>query len=184
MSKSLEISSKGIVDKIYFLLGHKVMLDKDLAEMYGVKPIRLREQVKRNKLRFPGNFMFQLKEKEVDFMVSQNAIPSRKYLGGSLPYAFTEHGVLRLANILKSERAIQVSIRIIEVFVNMREMLITHKDILVKLERLEKKILKQDQHVKKHEDEIQVIFEALKQLLEPQQEPRKKVGYRRKDEKE
>ena len=83
--------------------------------------------------------MFQLSEHEVNLMVSQNAIPSRQYLGGHLPYVFTEHGVLMLANVLKSERAIKMSIRIIEIFVRMREMLLTHKDILHKLEEFEKK---------------------------------------------
>ncbi|MGV8878082.1 MAG: ORF6N domain-containing protein [Sphingobacteriaceae bacterium] len=95
----------------------KVMLDRDLAELYGVKAIRLREQVKRNPERFPQNFMFQLTEQEVEDMVSQNAIPSRQVLGGTLPYAFTEHGILMLSNVLKSEKAIQMSIRIIEMFV-------------------------------------------------------------------
>ncbi len=80
--------------------------------------------------------MFQLSKKEADIMVSQNAIPSRKHLGGYLPYAFTEHGVLMLANVLKTERAMRVSIRIIEIFVKMREMLLSHKDILLQLEKL------------------------------------------------
>jgi len=79
------------------------MLDRDLATLYGVAPIRLREQVKRNRHRFPFNFMFQLNAREVKSMVSQNAIPSKKHLGGSLPHAFTEHGVLMLANVLKSK---------------------------------------------------------------------------------
>jgi hypothetical protein len=86
--------------------------------------------------------MFQLVEAEMDMMVSQNAIPSRQQLGGALPYAFTEHGVLMLANVLKSEQAIQMSIRIIEIFVKVREMLLTHKDILLKLEQLEKQVVK------------------------------------------
>ncbi len=90
------------------------MLDRDLALLYGVKPIRLREQVKRNLLKFPTNFMFQLTKQEVEIVVPQNAIPSRMHLGGTLPYAFTEHGILMLANVLKSKKAIQVSIRIIE----------------------------------------------------------------------
>src|SRR3990172_6698258 len=89
------------------------MLDKDIAVLYGVKPIRLREQVKRNIRRFPDDFMFQLNEKEIDSMVSQNAIPSRKYLGGYQPYVFTEQGVAMLATVLSSERAVQVNIAII-----------------------------------------------------------------------
>jgi ORF6N domain len=94
------IPAEVIERKIYLIRGHKVMLDKDLAVLYGVKPIRLREQVKRNIRRFPDDFMFQLNEKEIDFMVSQNAIPSRKYLGGSQPYVFTEQGVAMLSDVL------------------------------------------------------------------------------------
>ena len=93
--------------KIFMIRGHKVMLDRDLAELYGVKPIRLREQVKRNIHRFPEDFMFQLTEKEAKSMVSQNAIPSWKHFGGYLPYVFTEQGVAMLSSVLNSERAIQ-----------------------------------------------------------------------------
>ena len=91
------------MEKILLLRDVRVMLDRDLAELYGVRPTRLREQVKRNRSRFPGTFMFQLTDKELRDMVSQNAIPSFSHTGGALPYAFTEHGVLMLANVLKSE---------------------------------------------------------------------------------
>ena len=175
--KALVVPDELVMNKIHLVRGQKVMLDRDLAELYDIKPIRLREQVKRNSSRFPENFMFQLSEKEVNAMVSQNAIPSRKHLGGYLPYVFTEHGVLMLANILKSERAILVSIRIIEVFVKMREILLTHKDILLQLEKMEKKLTG-------HDEDIALIFKYLKQLLHPPQTPRNKVGFRRKDEKE
>ncbi len=169
-----------VIDKIYLIRGQKVMIDRDIAELYGVKPIRLREQVKRNNGRFPANFMFQLTAKEVDSMVSQNAIPSKKHLGGFLPYVFTEHGVLMLANILKSERAIQMSIRIIEVFVKLREVVSTHKDLLLQMQKLEKQLTHHDDRLDKHEDEIQLIFEALKQLLNPPQPPRRLIGYKQK----
>lgn len=178
MSKDVLISEQNIGSKIYLVRGHKVMLDRDLAVLYDVKAIRLREQVKRNSNRFPENFMFQLNDSEVDFMVSQNAIPSRQHLGGFMPYAFTEHGVLMLANVLKSDRAIEVSIKIIEIFVRFRELLASNKDILVKLENLERKILKQDERHKKHEDEIQLIFKALKKLLNPELPPRKRIGFK------
>ena len=102
-------------------------------------------------------------------MVSQNAIPSKKHLGGSLPYAFTEHGVLMLANILKSEAAVKMSVRIIEVFVKIRELLLTHKDILLQLEKLEK-------HVVKNCEDVKIIFNALRQFLNPPQEARKRMG--------
>jgi len=105
MSKELIISDEVVISKIHYIRGQKVMFDRDLAELYGVKAIRLREQVKRNPGKFPEHFMFQLTNKEVETMVSQNAIPSKQHLGGALPYVFTEHGVLQLANVLKSERA-------------------------------------------------------------------------------
>ena len=102
-----------------------------------------------------------------------------------LPYAFTEQGVAMLSSVLGSKQAIAVNIQIMRIFTRMRETLVAHKDILIKLEGIEKKLLQHDHHLKKHEEEIQVIFEALKQLLEPHNdEPRKKVGYRRKDEKD
>lgn len=164
-----------IVNKIFIVRGAKVMLDRDLAELYGVKAIRLREQVKRNISRFPENFMFQLTEDEVDSMVSQNAIPSKQHLGGYLPYVFTEHGVLMLANVLKSESAISMSIKIIEIFVKLREMVLTNKDILLKLEQVENKITK-------HDDEIQEIFSYLRQLINPPQEPRRKIGFKQNNE--
>jgi phage regulator Rha-like protein len=134
-----------IISKIYLVRGKKIMLDKDLAELYEVKAFRLREQVKRNIERFPENIMFRLTEEETDFMVSQNAIPSKQHLGGHLPYVFTEHGVLMLANVLRSKRAMKMSIRIIEVFVKVREMLLTHKDILLKLEKIEQKLSAHDE---------------------------------------
>ena len=106
MENSIIIPNEIIQGKIYKIRDKNIMLDRDLSEMFDVKTIRLREQVKRNKNRFPSNFMFQLTEEEVQTMVSQNAIPSKQHLGGALPYAFTEHGVLQLSNILKSERSI------------------------------------------------------------------------------
>lgn len=125
--------------------------------------------------RFPGNFMFRLTEKEAEAMVSQNAIPSRKQMGGYLPYAFTEHGVLMLASVLKSEKAMQVSIHVIEIFVKMREMLSVHKDILLQLQKAEKKLTA-------HDEDIRLIFKYLKQLLTPPQEPGTPIGFRRSDE--
>lgn len=176
MTKSIAVPDEVVMNKIYLVREQKVMLDRDLAELYGVKPIRLREQVKRNRERFPEKFMFQLAEGEVENMVSQNAIPSKKHLGGYLPYAFTEHGVLMLANVLKSEQAITMSVRIIEIFVKLRETLLTHKDILLKLEQLERKALRQD-------GDIKLIFKYLKELLNPPVEPMRKIGFRMKGSK-
>jgi len=119
-----------LMKKILMIRNQKVLLDKDLAELYGVIPRRLREQVKRNSNRFPAHFMFQLTQNEAEAMVSQNATPSRKYFGGSLPYAFTEHGVLMLANVLKSKTAIEVSLWLVDLFVRMREMISANKEVL------------------------------------------------------
>lgn len=154
--------------KIYLIRGQKVMLDKDLAVLYGVKPIRLREQVKRNIRRFPDDFMFQLNEKEIDSMVSQNAIPSRKYLGGYKPYVFTEQGVAMLATVLNSERAVQVNIAIMRVFVKLREMIACNKDLARKLDNMEKK----------YDAQFKVVFDTIRQLMEPPA-PKKigKIGF-------
>jgi hypothetical protein len=173
-SKLPNISEDFLMNKIYILRGQKIMLDRDLAELYGTPTKRLREQVKRNLSRFPKNFMFQLTKAEVQIMVSQNAIPSLQHLGGTLPYAFTEHGILMLANILKSDKAIKMSVRIIEIFVKMRELLSTHKDILLQLEKLEKQ-------VGENSDDIYKIFSALKKLLDPERPPMEKVGYKNKN---
>jgi len=175
MARSIAIKDEALTNKIYWVRGHKIMLDRDLAEIYNVKPIRLREQVKRNRGRFPEGFMFRLKKKEIDDMVSQNAIPSIQHLGGFSPLAFTEHGVLMLANILKSKRALAMSIRIIEIFVRLRQVLLMNKEILLKLERLERK-------TDKHEIDIKVIFRYLKELLNPKFEPLKRIGFKRRDE--
>ena len=175
MSKNVAIPEEVVLNKIYLVRGQKIMLDRDLAVLYGVKGIRLREQVKRNQERFPENFIFQLTDKEAESMVSQNAIPSKQHLGGALPYAFTEHGVLMLANVLKSNQAITMSIRIIEIFVKLRETLLTHKDVLLKLEKLERKAVG-------HDGDLKLIFKYLRELLNPKTEPMRKIGYLRKDE--
>ena len=174
MSKATEkilVADEIIMNKIYYIRKQKIMLDRDLAELYGVQAIRLREQVKRNLERFPANFMFQLTAKEVETMVSQNAIPSKKQLGGSLPYAFTEHGVLMLDSILKSDKALNVRIRVIEIFVKMREILSTNKDILLQVQKVEKKLTA-------HDKDIQLIFEYLKKLLNPPEAPRERIGFK------
>ncbi len=160
------ISAEVVATKILLVRGRKVMLDRDLAQLYGVTTGALNQAVKRNRSRFPGDFMFQLVEEEVKNMVSQNVIPSKQSLGGYLPYAFTEQGVAMLSTVLNSERAIQVNIAIMRAFVKLREFLLTHKELAQKLEELERKY-------QLHETDIQVIFEAIKKLLEPPDEPPK-----------
>jgi hypothetical protein len=127
----------------------QVMLDKDLAAFYEVKPIRLREQVNRNLNRFPADFMFQLNDEEVDSMVSHNAIPSRQYLGGTLPYVFTEQGVGAISAVLTSERAVEVGIEIMRAFVAMRRFILTNAQIFQRLDSLEIKQLETDKKLSK-----------------------------------
>lgn len=161
--QELIINENNIKNKIYNIRNHQVMLDKDLAELYGVKSIRLREQVKRNIDRFPTDFMFQLSENEVDFMVSQNAIPSKQHLGGSLPYVFTEQGVSMLSSILRSETAINISIKIIRTFVEMRKLLSQNISMFERFERIE-------QRLNIHDENFDKLFKALEdKTLKPKQ---------------
>jgi len=123
---------------IHVVRGQKVMLDRDLAELYGVKAIALRQQVKRNQERFPADFMFQLTESEAHALVSQSVIPSRRSFGGSLPYVFTQEGVAMLSSVLRSRRAILTNIAIMRSFVRMRELIAANKDIAARVEKLER----------------------------------------------
>lgn len=169
MSKHLIIPEEIILSKIYLIRGQKVMLDRDLAELYGVETRVLKQSVKRNIERFPDDFMFELTKEEFKNLRSQ-IVTSR--WGGERyqPFAFTEQGVAMLSSVLNSTQAIEVNIRIIRIFTKMREVLLTHKDILLKLEQLERKS-------NKHDESIQLIFQALKQFLNPPQPSRKKIGY-------
>lgn len=139
MSRNELIRNEEIQSRIHTVRGVQVMLDKDLAVFYGVKPIRLREQVKRNIKRFPVDFMFQLTEEEAELMVSQNAIPSRQSLGGSMPYVFTEQGVAAVSAVLTSERAIAVNIQIMRAFVAMRRFIASNAEVFQRLDAVERK---------------------------------------------
>jgi len=172
MSEKPPIPEEIITSKIYLIRDQKVMLDRDLAALYDVKNIRLREQVKRNIEKFPEHFMFRLTEIETDFMVSQNAIPSKKHLGGSLPYVFTEHGILQLANVLKGNRATQMSIRIIEIFVQMREVITDNLNLKLEVEEIKKKLSNQGKN-------IELVFSYLDELIEKKDKPITKIGYKK-----
>ena len=169
-----------IMNKIYYIREQKIMIDRDLSELYGVQTKRLKEAVRRNVDKFPGHFMFEMTKDELQDWRTQIATSNFSDKMGLryAPFCFTEHGVLQLANVLKSGRATQMSVRIIEVFIKMREMLLTHKDILLKLEQIENKLLIQDGKIHETQDNIQLIFAYIKELLNPEQVPRKKVGYK------
>lgn len=168
------IKEENIASHIYFLRGHNIILDFDLASLYGVETRALKQAVKRNISRFPNDFMFELSKDEIDFVVSQNVIPSRRYLGGAVPFAFTEQGVAMLSGVLKSSRAIQVNIAIMRAFVQLRKLISTHKDLVNKINELEKK----------YDEQFRLIFTALRQLIQKENEPRKRIGYRDFDDNE
>ena len=174
--KALTIPDEFVMNKIYLVRGQKVMLDSDLAALYGTETKAIKQAVKRNIDRFPGDFMFEITMEELKSLRSQ-IVTSKTGRGGAryLPMAFTEQGVSMLSGVLNSETAIRVHIQIIRVFAKMRELLLTHKDILLQLEKIEKKL-------SKHDEDIQLIFQYLKQLLNPQQPPLRKIGFRRKNE--
>ncbi|HOG42602.1 MAG TPA: ORF6N domain-containing protein [bacterium] len=144
MAENELIHVDDIKSRIFTIRGMQVMLDKDLAAFYGVKPRRLREQVKRNIKRFPPDFMFQLTEIEADFMVSQNATPSKQQFGGFLPYAFTEQGVAAVSAVITSEKAIEVNIMIVRAFVAMRHFIEDKSNLFKRVDSLEIKQIEAD----------------------------------------
>ena len=142
----------------------------DLAEFYGVETRSLIQAVKRNIERFPSDFVFQLDKDKYDSLRSQIVISKGKGGRRYLPYAFTEQGVAMLSSVLRSKRAIQVNVAIMRAFVKLREMLSTNKELAHKLSELE-------DHLKDHDEQIQTIFEAIRQLMTPPERPRKKIGF-------
>ncbi len=173
MSKVLKVTETLIENKIYLIIGQKVMVDFDLAEMYAVETKRLKEQVKRNIDRFPEDFMFEMNEEEFGNWRSQNVTSNSLKMGLRYkPFCFSEHGVLMLPSVLRSEQAVQVNIQIMRVYSKMKELLMMHKDILVKLEQLENK-------TDKHDDQIQLIFSYIKKLIEQAKERSERIGFKK-----
>lgn len=172
MSKSTAIlPANRIESRIFLIRAEKVILDSDLAELYGVTTKRLNEQVKRNKERFPGDFMFQLSSKEMEDLRSQNA-PSKGARGGRRyrPYAFTEHGAIMAASVLNTPRAVEVSVYVVRAFIKLRETISTHKELARKFAELEKR-------TETHDEDISALFEAIRQLMEPPEKPAKRIGF-------
>ncbi len=163
----LTVPEADIIGRIFYLRGHKVMLSQDLAALYGVEVRRLTEQVKRNVERFPADFMFALTESEWSDLKSQFATSN---WGGirKPPYAFTEHGAVMLASVLKSERAIAASIQVVRAFVQLRSVLTAHVDLARKLDDLEAR----------YDDQFKLVFDTLRELLTPPAEPREPIGFR------
>lgn len=174
MSNQNALPEEVVISKIYEVRGQKVMLDKELAELYGVTTGNLNKAVGRNLKRFPDDFMFELTETEWENLKSQFETSS---WGGTrkMPKAFTEKGVAMLSGVLSSDRAIMVNIQIMRAYTKMREMLLTHKDLLLKMEELEKRVSNQDEKVLQ-------IFDYLKRFIQDQKKPRTEVGYKKKPE--
>ena len=164
------IPSEVIENKILFIRGKKVMIDRDLAALYGVATKVLNQAVRRNIERFPEeDFMFQLRKEEFAHWKSQFVTSNSDKMGlRKSPSAFTEHGILMLSSVLHSPRAVQVNIQIMRAFVKLRELMITHKDLASKIEELEAKF-------RKHDENFVIVFAAIKKLLEVPREDRKSV---------
>ena len=156
--------------RILLIRGQKVILDADLADLYGVTTKRLNQQVNRNRLRFPEDFVFQLTSEEKNEVVANCDHLSKLKFSPVRPYAFTEHGTIMAASVLNTPRAIEVSIFVVRAFVKLREMVATHRELARKLSKLE-------QRFQDHDKKIEVIFEAIRQLMAPPEEKRKKIGF-------
>ena len=160
---------EAIEGKILLIRGKKVMLDRDLAMLYGVETKYLKQQVKRNIERFPDDFMYRLTKKELEDLIFHFGTSS---WGGTRkpPRAFTEHGILMLSSVLNSKKAVHVNIQIMRTFVKLREMLSTHIELKRKIEELERKYSKHDKH-------FQIIFKTIQKMLNPTEKPKTKIGF-------
>lgn len=175
--KKIAIPDEAVISKIYEIRGQKVMIDRDLAELYGVETRRLKEQVRRNKDRFPEDFMFEMNKEEFTEWRKIAPISEKDKQGlRYAPFCFTEHGVLMLSSVLNSKQAIQVNIQIMRVYTKMKQMLITHQDLLIKMNELESK-------VSNHDKSIKQVFAYLKQFVKEQEEPRETIGFKTKGSK-
>ena len=179
--ESLLVKQEAVIaSKIISLRDERVILDVHLAELYDVETRVLKQAVRRNKDRFPDDFMYELTDVEIDTVVSQNVIPAKKYLGGATPFAFTENGIAMLSSVLNNRRSIEVNIAIMRTFTLLRKMLLVHKDVLKEIDELKRTIEGQNQN-------IQLIFEYLNHLeqagqQELDQQNRIRIGYKRYDE--
>ncbi len=163
------IPHERIESKIYLMRGKKIMLDRDLAILYGVETRVFKQSVKRNRERFPDDFMFELTQVEKEMVITICDNPESIKFSPARPYVFTEQDVAMLSSVLKSKRAIQINIQIMRAFTKLRELMITHKDLARKIDELEHKF-------NEHDQKITLIFEAIKQLIQLPEEPQKQKG--------
>ncbi len=166
--KKAVVVEETIVKKIIFLRDEKIMLDVHLAELYGVETRVLKQAVRRNRSNFPDDFMFELTEEEIETVVSQNVIPHKKFLGGSTPFGFTETGVAMLSSVLKSASAREMNIAIMRTFIALRKVAANYKEIMQIVTEMRNQ----------YDTNFTQIFNALEQLINPPQEPRKRIGFK------
>lgn len=163
-----------LMDKIYNIRGQKIMLDSDLAQLYGVETKRLKEQVKRNIERFPKHFMFELNQEEYNMILrSQNATLKKIRQSRYLPFAFTEHGVLMLSNVLKSQAALHVSIKIIDIFVKIRTIALDYSELKMEIETIKNEVYKQGERQRNHDGNLEYVFKLIDELAEKNNTSRK-----------
>ncbi len=170
MSDKITIPDEVIINKIYVIRGQRVMLDRDLAELYDVQTRRLKEQVRRNINRFPEEFMFELTKEELNEWRTQYASSNRDVMGIRIaPFVFTEHGILMLSSVLNSEKAVQMNIQIIKTFVQLRKLANNYEEIMAKIQQIESQT----------NEQFSEIYEVLQRLLsKPEEKPRKQIGYK------
>ena len=169
MTKALVKVSTEIEGAILFIRGERVILDSDLARLYGVTTKRLNEQVKRNRERFPVDFMFKLTSGEKAEVVANCDHLSKLKFSPTLPLVFTDHGALMAANVLNSKRAVQASVQVVRAFIKLRQMLISNAELAGRLSELERK----------YDSQFKVVFDAIRQLMMPPERPRKQIGFAR-----
>lgn len=171
MSEKITIPDEVILNKIYVIRGQKVMLDRDLAELYDVETRRLKEQVRRNMSRFPEEFMFELTKEELEEWRTQYASSNRDVMGIRIaPFVFTEHGILMLSSVLSSEKAVQMNIQIIKTFVQLRKIANNYEEIMAKIQQIESQT----------NEQFSEIYQVLQNLLsKPEEKPRKEIGYKK-----
>ena len=164
------VPAERVESRILLIRGQKVLLDADLAKLYGVTTKRLNEQVKRNRDRFPDDFMFQLTpDEKAEVVANCDHLQGLKF-SPAFPYAFTEHGAIMAASVLNTRRAIEMSAFVVRAFVRLREVLAAHKELAAKLAALERKVANHDKH-------IRALFDAIRQLMAPPEKPRKRIGF-------
>ncbi|WP_240673091.1 ORF6N domain-containing protein [Aequorivita ciconiae] len=170
MSNKITIPDEVIINKIYVIRGQKVMLDRDLADLYDVETRRLKEQVRRNINRFPEEFMFELTKEELEEWRTQYASSNRDVMGIRIaPFVFTEHGILMLSSVLSSEKAVQMNIQIIKTFVQLRKIANNYEEIMAKIRQMESQT----------NEQFSEIYKVLQNLLsKPEEKPRKEIGYK------